>query len=64
VTEVKMIDDQIRQIAVDRREEGWRPWDTQERNRLKSKFITRPDKPAARFERLRMTRTRLPRRDQ
>ena len=49
-----MTDDQIRQIAVERRGEAWRPWDNQQMERLKSKYISRPEKPATRFELLAM----------
>jgi len=59
---IKMTDDQIRQIAVDRRGKEWRPWDNQQMERLKRKYISRPEKPATRFELLRMTRRGCPRR--
>lgn len=52
-----MIDDQVRQIAVDRRGKAWKPWDNRQMDRLKGKYITRPSKPASRFELLRTIRT-------
>jgi hypothetical protein len=51
---IKMTDDQIRQIAAERRGEAWRPWDNKQMERLKSKYISRPEKPATRFELLAM----------
>lgn len=47
---IKMTDEQIRQIAKDRRNSDWRPWDNSQMERLKSKYFARPNKPAGRFE--------------
>jgi hypothetical protein len=52
---IKMTDDQIRQIARDRRVEGWRPWDCQQMDRLKRKILSRPGRPATRLELMSMT---------
>ena len=54
-SEIRMIDDQVRQIAVERREADWRPWDNQQMGRLKAKYVTRPGRPASRHELLLMT---------
>jgi hypothetical protein len=60
--EIKMTDEQIRQIARDRRMEGWRPWDCQQMDRLKRKYLCRPGRPATRLELMRMTQEGRPRR--
>ncbi len=60
--EIMMIDDQVRQIAVDRRGAAWQPWSPEQMQRLKAKYITRPGKPATRCELLRMIRAGRPRR--
>jgi hypothetical protein len=49
-SDLKMTGDQIREVARDRHKLGW--CDTQI-DRLKLKYITRPGKPAERFELLR-----------
>lgn len=53
---ILMTDDQLRQIAADRRGGEWRPWNNQQMDRLKSKFVTRPGRQATRFELLEMIR--------
>jgi len=61
-SEIRMIDDQVRQIAVERRGADWRPWDNQQMGRLKAKYVTRPGSPASRHELLLMTSAGRPRR--
>lgn len=51
---VKMTDDQVRQIAVDRRGADWRPWDKRQIERLKGKYVSRPGRPGSRCELLKM----------
>lgn len=47
-----MTDGQLREIAADRLPR-WRGWDNKQMDRLKAKYISRPGKPAARYELLR-----------
>ena len=53
-TTIKMIDDQVREIAKMRNGPNWRAWDNQQIDRLKKKYIRTLDKDASRFELLRM----------
>jgi putative DNA primase/helicase len=61
--EVRMTDDFLRQIAAERRPEGWRPWSDKQMDRLKAKYLWRPglkgrpERPATRFELARVIET-------
>jgi hypothetical protein len=61
-----MTDDFLRQIASERRPPGWRSWCDKQMDRLKAKYIWRPgvgggpDRPALRFELLRVVETGRP----